>query len=215
MGKLSSRQQQILDFLQEFHIDRSYMPSVREIQTACGISSTSVVDYNLRLLERDGYIRRSPDISRAIELVIEKEIDLVEVAMVPIMGTIAAGQPIPVPEASSYDPSDLEKIALSPDFTPHHAEDLFALRVKGFSMIDAFITDGDIVVLPPTTDVRDGDMVAAWLPIEEEATLKHFYLEGNQVRLLPANKEMDPIIVPADKVQIHGRVVAVMRKMNN
>ena len=106
MGKLSSRQQQILDFLQEFHIDRSYMPSVREIQTACGISSTSVVDYNLRLLERDGYIRRSPDISRAIELVIEKEIDLVEVAMVPIMGTIAAGQPIPVPEASSYGPSD-------------------------------------------------------------------------------------------------------------
>ena len=82
-------------------------------------------------------------------------------------------------------------------------------------MIDAFITDGDIVVLRPTTDVRDGDMVAAWLPIEEEATLKHFYLEGNQVRLMPANKEMDPIIVPADKVQIHGRVVAVMRKMNN
>ncbi|MQF86076.1 MAG: transcriptional repressor LexA [SAR202 cluster bacterium] len=215
MVKLSSRQQQILDFLNDFHVDKSYMPSVREIQMACGISSTSVVDYNLRLLERDGYIRRSPDISRAIELVQEKEVDLVEVAMIPIMGTIAAGQPIPVPEASSYDRSDLDKIALSPHLTPHHPEDLFALRVKGFSMIDAFITDGDIVVLRPTTDARDGDMVAAWLPFEEEATLKHFYLEGNQVRLMPANKEMDPIVVPADRVQVHGRVVAVMRKMAN
>ena len=213
MPKLSTRQEQILDFLREYHADRSYMPSVREIQAACNISSTSVVDYNLRLLERDGYIRRSPDISRAIELVGEEGPELVEVTMVPVLGAIAAGQPIPVPEASAYAAEDRETVALPPGLTPRNPDGLYALRVKGFSMIDALITDGDIVILRPTTQANNGDMVAAWLSIEEEATLKHFYLEGETVRLMPANTTMDPIIVPADKVQVHGRVVAVMRRM--
>ena len=213
MPAISTRQQQILDFLREYHADRSYMPSIREIQLACGISSTSVVDYNLRLLERDGHIRRSPDISRAIELVGETEPDLVEVARIPMLGAIAAGEPIPVPEATAYADGDHESLSLPPELTPRDPDSLYALRVKGYSMIDAFVTDGDIVVLRRTQDANNGDMVAAWLPIQEEATLKHFYLEGDNVRLMPANPEMGPIIVPADSVQVHGKVVAVMRRV--
>ncbi len=213
MPAISTRQQEILDFLRDYHTDRSYMPSIREIQLACGISSTSVVDYNLRLLERDGYIRRSPDISRAIELVGEPEADLVEVARIPVLGAIAAGEPIPVPEAGAYANGDHDSFALPPELTPRDPDNLYALRVKGYSMIDAFVTDGDIVVLRHTRDARNGDMVAAWLPMQEEATLKHFYLEGENVRLMPANPAMEPIIVPADSVQVHGKVVAVMRKV--
>ena len=213
MTKLSSRQEQILDFLCAYHADRSYMPSVREIQTACGISSTSVVDYNLRLLERDGYIRRSPDISRAIELVSEIVVDVVEVTRVPILGANEAGQPLAVPEADAYALGNHEAINLPPDLTPKDPEDLYALRVKGDSMIDALITDGDIVVLRSTNEARNGDMVAAWLPLEESATLYHFYLKGDYVHLVPANTQMEPIIVPASDVQVHGRVVAVKRRV--
>ncbi len=213
MSVISTRQQQILDFLREYHTDRSYMPSIREIQLACGISSTSVVDYNLRLLERDGYIRRDPDISRAIELVGESAPDLVEVARIPVLGAIAAGEPIPVPEVGAYADDDRDALALPPELTPRDPDNLYALRVKGYSMIDAFVTDGDIVVLRHTRDARNGDMVAAWLPMQEEATLKHFYLEGENVRLMPANPAMEPIIVPADSVQVHGKVIAVMRKV--
>ena len=213
MPAISSRQQQILDFLREYHTDRSYMPSIREIQLACGISSTSVVDYNLRLLERDGYIHRSPDISRAIELVGESEADLVEVARVPVLGAIAAGEPIPVPEAGAYTDGGHESLSLPPEWTPRDARDLYALRVKGYSMIDACVTDGDIVVLRHARDAHNGEMVAAWLSMQEEATLKHFYLEGDNVRLMPANPTMEPIIVPADSVQVHGKVVAVMRRV--
>ena len=213
MSPLSKRQQQILEFLREYHADRSYMPSIREIQLACGISSTSVVDYNLRLLERDGHIRRSPDISRAIELVGESAPDLVEVARVPVLGAIAAGEPIPVPEAGAYADDDRDALSLPPELTPRDPSNLYALRVKGYSMIDAFVTDGDIVVLRHTRDAHNGEMVAAWLSMQEEATLKHFYLEGDNVRLMPANPAMEPIVVPADSVQVHGKVVAVMRRV--
>ncbi len=213
MPAISPRQQQILDFLREYRTDRSYMPSIREIQLACSISSTSVVDYNLRLLERDGYIHRSPDISRAIELVGESEADLVEVARVPVLGAIAAGESIPVPEAAAYASGDHESFALPPELTPRDPENLYALRVKGYSMIDACVTDGDIVVLRHARDAHNGEMVAAWLSMQEEATLKHFYLEGDNVRLMPANPAMEPIIVPADSVQVHGKVVAIMRKV--
>ncbi len=214
MRNLSSRQESILEFIRDYHADRSYMPSVRDIQIGCGISSTSVVDYNLRILEREGRIRRSPDISRAIELVNDDDgPQLEEVTRVPLLGAIAAGQPIPVPESGAYADADRDTVALPPELMPRNAGNLFALRVKGTSMIDALIADGDIVVLRSTSQANNGDMVAAWLPLREEATLKHFHLEGDQVRLMPANSEMDPIIVPADQVQVHGRVVAVMRRV--
>ena len=216
--KVSKRQGDILDFIRDYHADRSYMPSIREIQIGCGISSTSVVDYNLRLLERDGHIRRSPDISRAIELVgaaaPRAGRDGPEALRVPLLGAIAAGEPIPVPEAGAYaDDGDREGVTLPPELTPRDSRNLYALRVKGDSMIDAFVTDGDIVVLRHARDARNGEMVAAWLPLEDSATLKHFHLEGDVVRLMPANPAMEPIVVPADEVQVHGKVVAVMRRV--
>ena len=211
MTPKSNLPMRILDFLREYHADRSYMPSIREIQAGCGISSTSVVDYNLRILERDGYIRRSPDISRAIELVSESGPGPIELTSVPILGAIAAGEPFHSFEAGDYHDGDRETIALPSELTPRNTDGLYALRVKGYSMIDAFITDGDIVVLGPASHVRNGDMVAA--SRDGEATLKHFHLEGDHVRLMPANTTMEPIIVPADQVQVHGRVVAVMRRV--
>ena len=214
MPTLSTRQEQILAFVRGYHADHSYMPSVREIQAACDISSTSVVDYNLRLLERDGYVRRAPDISRGLELVgAEERSTRVEIVSVPVIGSIAAGAPIPVPEAGAWASEDAETVSLPPELTPRRSEGIYALRVKGHSMIDALIDDGDLVVLRPTADVRDGDLVAAWLKLEEEATLKRFYREGALVRLQPANVQMEPIIVPADNVEVHGKVVAVIRRL--
>lgn len=215
MTLLNPRQQEILEFVREYHLDRSYMPSVREIQAACDISSTSVVDYNLRILEREGFVRRSPDISRGLELVgTEEKQPQIEIFQIPVLGSIAAGEPIPVPESEGWRSEGSETITLPPELATRNPDDLFALRVKGYSMIDALITDGDIVVLTPTSQARNGDMIAAWLPLEETATLKRFFLEGDQVRLQPENKQMDPIIVPASNVQVHGRVVGVIRRMN-
>ena len=213
VAKISPRQEQILEFVREFHTDRSYMPSVREIQAACEISSTSVVDYNLRILEREGYLHRAPDISRAIELVGEKPSNTVELIQVPVLGTIAAGEPIPVPDPLAWTSEDTERISLPPEITPSQSEDLFALRVKGYSMIDAMVPDGDLVIVKPTADARNGEMVAAYLKLEETVTLKRFYLEGEMVRLQPENAQMDPIFVPAENVRVHGRVVGVIRRV--
>lgn len=216
---VSKRQKEILDFIRDYHAGHSYMPSIREIQIGCAISSTSVVDYNLRVLERDGHIQRDPDISRAIQLVGPTAAPRrgraePETLRVPLLGAIAAGEPIPVPEAGAYaDDGDREGVTLPPELTPRDSRDLYALRVKGDSMIDAFVTDGDIIVLRHARDARNGEMVAAWLPLEDSATLKHFHLEGDSVRLMPANPAMEPIIVPADQVQVHGKVVAVMRRV--
>jgi len=214
MASLSPRQEQILEFVREYHTDRSYMPSVREIQVGCALSSTSVVDYNLRILEREGHLRRSPDISRAIELVgEERETSIVEMIGVPILGTIAAGDPIPVPDPLAWTPEDTELISLPPEIAPRQTEDLFALRVKGYSMIDAMVTDGDLVIVQPTPNARNGEMVAAYLPREETVTLKRFFLEGENVRLQPENPQMAPIIVPAENVRVHGRIVGVIRRV--
>ena len=209
MTNLSARQQAILDFIRDYLQEHSYPPSVRDIQTGCSISSTSVVDYNLRILQREGYIRRSPEVSRGMELV-GGETGAVPAVHVPLVGYIAAGTPLPVPtdelEAS-------ETLAFPEELLPRRTEGLFALRVRGTSMIDALIDDGDVVVLRPTTEVRDGDMVAAWLKLEQEATLKRIYRQGSQVRLQPANSQLEPIIVPASNVEVHGKVVAVFRNL--
>ena len=131
--------------------------------------------------------------------------------MVPMVGSIAAGAPLPVPtdevEAS-------EMIALPQESAPRRADGLFALRVRGTSMIDALVDDGDIVVLRKPTDVHDGDMVAAWLKIEQEATLKRIYREGGQVRLQPANSQFEPIVTRASNVEVHGKVIAVLRRLD-
>lgn len=206
MKPLSPRQQKILAFIRRFNDEKEYPPSIRDIQLGCNISSTSVVDYNLKALERMGHIRRDREVSRAIQL-LDGSGRRVRSVAVPLVGRIAAGQPIPVPEGSmAYD----ETVSLTPDMTGGR-EDVFALRVKGTSMIDELINDGDIVVMEPADTVRDGDTVAVWLKKEEEVTLKKFYREGDKVRLQPANEALPPIYTDASNVEVQGRVLSVFR----
>jgi repressor LexA len=210
MRELSPRQQKILDFIREFIDERDYPPSIRQIQDACGISSTSVVDYNLKALEKAGLIRRDREVSRAIE-VLHSQGRRHRVVPVPIIGTIAAGQPIPVPAADTwqnYDPD--ETIEVSPDMLGGR-DNVYALRVKGNSMIDALVLDGDVVLMQKNNSARDGDMVAAWLKREEETTLKRIYREGDKVRLQPANETMEPIYTDADNVEVQGKFIAAIR----
>jgi repressor LexA len=213
MKELSEKQRRILEFIQGFIEEHDYPPSIRQIQEACDISSTSVVDYNLRILEKQGYIRRDREVSRAIEL-LEPGGRRPRVVPVPIIGTIAAGQPIPVPSADTWRSHDAEEtLEVSPEMLAGR-ENIYALRVKGSSMIDALVNDGDIVIMEAASSARDGDMVAAWLKREQEATLKRFYREGSQVRLQPANETMQPIRTDADNVEVQGRVIGAVRALS-
>ena len=214
MTKLSPRQAEILAFIREYHAEHQYMPSVREIQAACDISSTSVVDYNLRILQREGQVRRAPDISRGLEITDGSPTRRApELVAIPVIGNIAAGAPLPVATPDVWHNENTETIGLPPELTPLDVEELYALRVKGTSMIDALVDDGDVVVLRAVRDAHDGEMVAAWIKSTEETTLKRFYREGDQVRLQPANSQMAPIMVSADDVEVQGRVVAVFRRL--
>lgn len=213
MRDLSPKQRAIYEYIQEFIDEHDYPPSIRQIQEACDISSTSVVDYNLRILEKLGYIRRDREVSRAIE-VIHPRGRRPRVVPVPLIGTIAAGQPIPVPSADTWQSYDqTETIEISPDLIGER-ENVYALRVKGQSMIDALVNDGDIVLLQATKAVEDGEMVAAWLKREQETTLKRFYREGGRVRLQPANQSMAPIYTDPDNIEVQGKVIAAIRPMS-
>ena len=210
--RLPRRRQQILDFIQEFIAENGIPPTVRDVQRACNISSTSVVDYNLRILDRDGYLNRRPDVARGIELLDESGQPVSNAPRVQIVGGIAAGLPIPVfstEEAASS--AEFDTIEVSPDLPRRHGR-LYGLTVTGTSMIDALIDDGDVVIVKPAKEAANGEMVVAWLKHEEEATLKKFYLEGDRVRLQPANSQMEPIYSSASNVEIHGKVVSVIRK---
>jgi len=210
--RLSPRQERILEFLREFMEEHSYPPTVRDIQRGCDVSSTSVVDYNLRQLQAKGYLRREPEVSRGIELLGAAARRGGELLSVPIMGSIAAGEPLFAPDAPSYSSESFDTVDLPP-FLTQNRPNVFALRVQGESMIDALVADGDLVLLEPATnaDANSGDMVAAWLTDREEATLKRFYIEGDMVRLQPENATMSPIMVPADRVSVRGKVVGVVR----
>ena len=203
---LSAKQQSILAFLREFIDDHDYPPSIRDIQVGCDVSSTSVVDYNLKALERLGYIRRDREVSRAIE-VLDRGGRRSRTVAVPLIGTIAAGQPIPLP---TPDNVDYDNVFEATEDMTHGKENVFALKVRGTSMIDALVNDGDIVILEQTNSCDDGDMVAAWLKKENEATLKKFYREGDRIRLQPANSTMKPIFTAADNVEIQGKVLATI-----
>jgi len=200
MKSLSAKQQSILRFIRDFIREHDYPPSIRDIQEACGISSTSVVDYNLKALERLGHIRRDREVSRAIELVGRRRS-----MSVPVVGQIAAGIPIAVPE--TFEHQEFEDDVDVPSEVAAGHDNVFALRVKGTSMIDALVNDGDIVVLEGTSAWSDGDMVAAWIKSKEETTLKRIYHEGERIRLQPANSTMDPIYASADDVEVQGRVL--------
>jgi repressor LexA len=209
MKTLSRRQQAILQFIEHFLDENDYPPTIRDIQSELDISSTSVVDYNLKALEARGLIRRNSKISRGIELV-NRGVGRRNVVAIPVIGQIAAGLPIPVP--GDLEGSDAtESVELGASLVPNSGQGLFALRVKGHSMIDALINDGDVVVLKQQETCENGETVAVWLKDERETTLKRFYLEGDRVRLQPANTSMDPIYTPADNVEVQGRLVTVLR----
>jgi repressor LexA len=212
MKDLSRRQQSILQYIERFLDENDYPPTIRDIQTELGISSTSVVDYNLKALEARGLIRRNSKISRGIELV-NRGPSRRNMVTIPVIGQIAAGLPIPVP--GDLEGSDAAEIVeLGSDLVRNSGQGLFALRVKGHSMIDALINDGDVVVLKQQETCENGETVAVWLKEQRETTLKKFYLEGDRVRLQPANLTMDPIYTPAENVEVQGRLVTVLRSVD-
>ena len=190
MKRLSDKQQHMLAFISDFVNDRGYPPTIRDILGGCKISSTSVVDYNLRVLEREGYLRRDSEVSRGIGILGEANSNTI---CIPILGTIAAGQPIPVPDVDTWDITvSAETLEVATEMT-RGKSGVYALKVKGTSMIDALIDDGDIVLMQQTSVADNSEMVAIWLKNERETTLKKFYREPGRIRLQPANVQLDPI----------------------
>ncbi len=199
-GKISEKQREILEYIKQEILNRGYPPAVREICEAVDLKSTSSVHSHLETLEKNGYIRRDPTKPRAIEI-IDDSFNLTrrEVVNVPIIGNVAAGQPLlAVENIDNYFPIPME-------FMPNN--DTFILNVKGESMINAGICDGDKILVECCTDARNGDMVVAL--VEDSATVKTFYREDGHVRLQPENDTMDPIIV--EDCTILGKVFGVFR----
>lgn len=212
MKRLSAKQQKIFDFIHRFLVDKGYPPTVRDIVAGCGISSTSVVDYNLNILETEGYIRRHREVSRGIEL-LDGSFARRSQVQVPIIGQIAAGEPIPVPAPDTWDvTASSETLEVTRDLT-RGRQGVYALEVRGSSMVDALINDGDIVLMQYMNVVENGEMAAVWLKAEEEATLKKVYIEPGRIRLQPANDRMAPIYAEPGNVEIQGRVIAVIRQL--
>lgn len=210
---LSVRQEKILSYIQEFILRRGYSPAIRDIQHDLKISSTSVVAYNLRALEEKGKIVRDDKISRGISLPgLSPSAVPPSTFHVPLLGVITAGQPLPDPEEVASVAAETVEVPL--DIAPaEKLRDVYALRVRGQSMIDALIDDGDIVLLRRQETAENGQMVAAMIVDENAVTLKKFYHEGGRVRLQPANSTMQPIFTNPDNVRIQGRVVGVLRNM--
>ena len=212
MRALSPQRQRTLNVIREFLDDRGYPPTVRDIVKGCGMSSTSVADYHLRALERDGYIRRDSGVSRGMEIVGEER-GIRGTVRVPIIGSIAAGEPLPVPTSDTWTASDSSDVLEISQELARRKKDIYALKVKGTSMIDALIDDGDIVLMEYANTAEDGDMVAAWLEAEEEVTLKRFYREPGRIRLQPANTQMGPIYVDPANLSIKGKLIGVLRQL--
>lgn len=212
---LSERQQQIYSFIQRFSSDKGRPPTIREIGSNVGISSTSVVNYNLNILEKAGLISREKEVSRGLRLTAPngKPMNDARFVQVPLLGRIVAGKPIELPDSNAFE-ADHESVTLTRSLL-HDADPtkLFALHVKGDSMIDASIHDGDIVVMKSQATARDGDMVAAWIKDKQQTTLKYFYRRKNKIELVPANPSYKPIEVEPRNLEIQGKVVLVIRQL--
>ena len=199
-GKITDKQSHILEYIKSEILNKGYPPSVRDICQAVDLKSTSSVHSHLESLEKNGYIRRDPTKPRTIEI-LDDNFNLVrrEVVNVPIVGTVAAGQPIlAIENIENYFPIPAE-------YMPN--EETFMLKVKGESMINAGILDGDTILVKRQNYAKNGDMVVAL--VEDSATVKTFYKEDGHIRLQPENDYMDPIILP--DVEIIGKVFGVFR----
>lgn len=203
---VSEKRQRILKFIRDFVDDRGYAPTVRDILRGCSISSTAVVQHHLNILEREHYIHRDPEVFRSIQL-----LDRKNVVRVPLLGNIAAGTPIPVLSPETWRNEAAEMLELTEELTQD--KEVYALRVKGFSMTDALIDDGDIVLMEPANTADDGEMVAVWLKDKQEVTLKRLFREQKGIRLQPANAEMEPLYVNPEDAEIQGKVIGVIRKL--
>jgi repressor LexA len=218
--KLSDRQRNILRYMETYVETHGYPPTIREIGNATGINSTSVVNYNLNKLVTAGYLTRTGRASRGIRLVkspgtrptrvnLAAANSLVRVAVV---GQIVASEPVAIPEDMGryFDEDSMLEVPQSM-LRGVDPNEVFALRVKGDSMIDAMVRSGDIVLLRKQATAREGEMVAVWLDERGETTLKYFHPEGAKVRLQPAHPTMSPIYVDAAHCHVQGRVLSVMR----
>lgn len=219
LKELSDKQSRMLEFIEEFIDDHNYPPTVRDIQYGCGLSSTSVVKYNLDRLSEGGYLNRDSEVSRGLAIPssrggrsASRASREPETVAIPLMGTIAAGAPFPLPQSDTWNDPGIEQIDL-PQSIVGRGDSIYALKVKGDSMIDALIGDGDLVIMESTKQVQNGQMAAVRLVKEDETTLKYFFPEGKEVRLQPANTQMDPIYASSDNVEVMSRVLAVWRYM--
>ena len=228
--QLKERHKQVLDVIQEYTAKHGYAPSYREICARTDITSTSMVNYYLEQLEEMGYIERSENISRSLQIrgtaqeKVDKVLGNVKQAVqeishslsIPIVGRIVASEPLPIPE-TDFALFDFESnIDVPESLIPFNMqkEKLFALEVDGDSMIDAMVNDGDVIIMKPTREAKNGEMVAVRLKDQNQTTLKHFYHEGNRVRLQPANPTMEAIYVDSSTdLEIQGSVVLVIRQM--
>jgi repressor LexA len=206
---ISPRQKEILDFIERQTNERGYPPSVREIGEAVGLTSPSTVHTHLLTLQRLGYLRRDPTKPRAIEVRYDPTsgaagLDRRPVRHVPLVGDVAAGTNVIAQENVE------EVLPLPADFTGDG--DLFMLRVRGDSMIDAGILDGDFIVARAQTLVEPGDIVVAGIP-GDEATVKTYQRQGDSIVLVPANPALEPLEFEPGEVSIYGKVVTVMRKL--
>ena len=208
MKRPSNIQKKIVDFIERFIEKYNYSPSVRDVAGGCGIASSTVAQYHLNILEREGYISRGRKISRSIALLKGKA----DFATIPLLGTISAGVPIPVPNDDTWIQIADENLTVPNEIT-EGLDNVYALKVKGTSMIDAFIDDGDIVLMQHTNVADDGSMVAVWIKDKQEVTLKRIFREGDKVRLQPANTQMKPMYFPQDSLEVQGKVIGVMRKL--
>ncbi len=199
-GRITPKQREILEYIKQEILNRGYPPTVRELCDAVHLKSTSSIHSHLESLEKNGYIRRDPSKPRAIEIVDDSfNLTRREMVNVPIIGSIAAGQPLlAIQNIENYFPIPAE-------YMPN--QDTFMLRVKGESMINAGICDGDVILVKQQNHASNGDMVAAL--VDDSATVKTFYKEDGHIRLQPENDNMDPIIVP--DCQILGVVFGVFR----
>lgn len=199
-GKISAKQQEILEYIKDEILHKGYPPAVREICQAVNLKSTSSVHSHLETLEKNGYIRRDPTKPRAIEIMDDTfNLNRREMVNVPILGNVAAGEPLFAEEnIEDYFPIPAEMVPNS---------EIFMLHVRGESMINVGILDGDNVLVQQQSTAKDGEMVVAL--VEDSATVKTFYKEDGYIRLQPENDTMEPIIVP--DCQILGKVFGIFR----